>query len=350
MSIYGGCVVKMGATIKDIAQLSGVGISTVSRVLNSSGSASKETREKVIAAAKELKYVPNNNARNLKMVHSKTILLLAKSIVNPFFQEMIKIIQNQIMLRGYSLDIQNIDGYEDEMALAKQKVLSGNPCALVLMGGCFGYEDADFISLGIPCVLATVKAADTVDENLYSSVLINDKEEMASAVAYLIGLGHKRIGCIYNNYEEAITPNKLRFEGYKMALERNGIPFDPFLVSSPKDTFDSGYKFGFNMMKYLMERNPDMTAVVTMADIMAIGAAKAVLSSGRKIPDDISIVGFDGIEVAEYYHPALDTIAQPVQLMAQQIVEAVMEMLDGGKTSHVILKSNLVKRGSCKAV
>lgn len=104
------------------------------------------------------------------------------------------------------------------------------------------------------------------------------------------------------------------------------------------------------MMKYLMERNPDMTAVVTMADIMAIGAAKAVLSSGRKIPDDISIVGFDGIEVAEYYHPALDTIAQPVQLMAQQIVEAVMEMLDGGKTSHVVLKSNLVKRGSCKAV
>ena len=86
----------MGATIKDIAQLSGVGISTVSRVLNSSGSASKETREKVIAAAKELKYVPNNNARNLKMVHSKTILLLAKSIVNPFFQEMIKIIQNAL--------------------------------------------------------------------------------------------------------------------------------------------------------------------------------------------------------------------------------------------------------------
>ena len=100
-------------------------------------------------------------------------------------------------------------------------------------------------------------------------------------------------------------------------------------------------------MKNLLEKNKDMTAVVTMADVMAIGAAKAALMEGLRIPEDMSIIGFDGVEEAEYYNPALDTIMQPAQQMAQQTVDALMEMLRGGQSSHIVLEATLTRRGTC---
>ena len=111
----------MNATIKDIARLSGVGISTVSRVLNGSGSASKETKEKVMEAVRELNYVPNGNARNLKMRQTSKVMVLVKSIENPFLQKIMHEIENLILLRGYTMDIRNVSNFEDEMKIAKEE-------------------------------------------------------------------------------------------------------------------------------------------------------------------------------------------------------------------------------------
>lgn len=336
----------MNVTIKDIAKLSGVGISTVSRVLNGSGPASVQTKQKVMDAVRELNYIPNTNARNLKLGQSKTILVLAKSIKNSYFQSLIGVIEKLVLLRGYGTEIRNVGALEDEMEFTKAEVRNSNYAGVVICGGTFGYKNEDFESIGVPCVLVTIKAADSVDPELYSSVLIDDKAEMRHATEHLIGLGHRRIGCIYCNVGDTVTPNLLRFEGYKEALQRNGIAFDPNLVSVPININASGYEFGFNMMKTLMDKNPDMTAVVAMADVMAIGAAKAALISGWRIPEDISIIGFDGIEAAEYFHPALDTISQPVHQMANSVVDAMSQMIQNGTTSHIVLKSNLIERGS----
>jgi LacI family transcriptional regulator len=101
------------------------------------------------------------------------------------------------------------------------------------------------------------------------------------------------------------------------------------------------------MMKQLLAKNKDMTAVFVFADIVAIGAAKAILSSGLRIPEDISIIGFDGIEEAEFYHPSLDTVAQPADQMALSSVELLFDMLQGVDTKHLIYKSSLIRRGSC---
>lgn len=340
----------MNVTIKDIAKRSGVGISTVSRVLNGSGSASKETKERVMRVVRELNYVPNNNARNLKKGSSKSIIIFVKDIENPFFQKLIHEVENLILLRGYSIDIRNVGLFGDEMSIAMKEVKTSNLCGIILMGGCFGYTNENFHNLGVPSVLLTIGASESVFPELYSSVLIDDVLEMKKVTEYLIHLGHRRIGCIYNNYASNATPNSLRLQGYRQALEDAGISFDPELVSSGTDFWGSGYEFGFNMMKLLMEKNPDMTAVVAIADIMAIGAAKAALTMERRIPEDISIIGFDGIEAAEYYNPALDTVAQPAQQMAQHAVDALMEMLNGGKTSHIVLESNLIRRGSSAKV
>ncbi|MGB4660684.1 MAG: LacI family DNA-binding transcriptional regulator [Mobilitalea sp.] len=336
----------MSVTIKDIAKLSGVGISTVSRVMNNSGFASPETKEKVMEAVRELNYIPNNNARNLKIGQSKTIVLLAKSITNPFFQKMIHTIEQKVMLRGYKLEIRNVNATGQEMTIARQELQDRSLCAIILMGGCFEYTNEDFKHLGVPCVLLTVTAGPDVDKELYSSVIIDDEAENYKATEYLIQLGHRRIGCIYNAYGNVKTPNTLRFEGYKRALEEHGIAFDPILTST-MNASQSGYEFGFNMMKNLLIRNKDMTAVVTMADIMAVGAAKAILSEGLRIPEDISVIGFDGIEAAEYYSPALDTISQPAEQMAISAIDALFAMIMGQKTSHVVYKATLLKRGSC---
>lgn len=336
----------MNATIKDIANAAGVGIATVSRVLNNSGTVSNLTREKVMQAVRELNYVPNNTARNLKLGNSKTIVLLAKSIVNPFFQKMIPVIERQVMLRGYHLDLRNVSYSEDEMEIAHREARDRSLCGIMIMGGKFGYSNEDFERLRIPCVLVTMRASEEVDKSLYSSVIIDDVEETKKAVEYLISLGHHRIGCISNTYGNVTTPNSLRFSGYKKALEEHGIPFEWNLVSS-QNVVDSGYAFGFSMMKNLMAKNRDMTAVITMADVMAVGAAKAVLTEGLRIPEDISIIGFDGIEELDYYNPALDTIVQPAQQMAQQAVDAMLGMINGNGTSHSVLEANLLKRGSC---
>ncbi|BCJ96870.1 transcriptional regulator RbsR [Anaerocolumna cellulosilytica] len=339
----------MSVTIKDVARLSGVGIATVSRVLNNSGITSNETKEKVMAAVRELNYVPNNNARSLKMGQSRTIALLAKSITNPFFQKMIHTIEQKVFMRGYHLEIRNVNYSEHEMSMAIKEVQDRNLNGIILMGGNFEYTNEDFKRLGVPCVLLTVSAGKDVDKELYSSVIIDDEAESFKATEYLIQLGHRRIGCIYSNQGEVTTPNKLRFRGYQKALEANGIAYDPVLVSAI-NVSESGYEFGFNMMKNLMVRNKDMTAVVTMADTMAIGAAKAAISAGLRIPEDISIIGFDGIEVAEYYNPSLDTICQPAEQMSLGAIDALFGMLQNEKTSHLVYGASLLKRGSCTSV
>ncbi len=336
----------MSSTIKDIAKLSGVGISTVSRVLNNSGFASPETREKVMAAVRELNYIPNNNARNLKKGSSKTIELLVKSITNPFFQKMIHTIEQKILLRGYNLEIKNVNYSGQEMAIALREVQDRNLCGVILMGGSFEYTEQDFKNLGVPCVLLTVSAAPDVDKALYSSVIIDDEAESYKATEYLISLGHQRIGCICNIYGAMKTPNSLRFQGYKKALAEHGIEIDPSLISTMNDT-RSGYEFGFNMMKNLLSRNKNITAIVAMADVIAVGAAKAVLSEGLRIPDDISIIGFDGIEAAEYYSPALDTVSQPAEQMAISAIDALFAMLQGEEGIHTVFEATLLKRGSC---
>ncbi len=338
----------MGVTIKDIAKAAGVGVSTVSRVLNNSGFASNDAKERVMNAVRELDYIPNDSARNLKGGRSNTIMLLVKSISNPFFQKMIPVIERHTMLMGYNLDIRNISYTEQEMQIARKETLNHNVCGVIIIGGSFGYCNEDFESLEVPCVLVTIKATQEVDENLYSSVIIDDIAEAKKMMDYLVDLGHRRIGCIVNKFGNIVTPNGLRFQGYVQSLEEHGITYDPELVT-PYNIMQSGYEFGFHSMKSLLEKNKDMTAVVAMADVMAIGAAKAVLMSGLRIPEDISIVGFDGIEEAEYYNPGLDTVTQPAQQMAQKTVEALAEMIRGGKSSHTVLEATLTRRGtSCE--
>lgn len=339
----------MEITIKEIAKLSGVGITTVSRVINNSGPVSPKTRERVMSVVREYNYVPNNSARNLKSNQSKSVALLVKSITNPFFQKMIKVIEQKVALRGYQLIIQNVTSVQNELDIAISEAKDRNLQGVIIMGGSFNYTEAKLSLLKVPCVLLTISAGEEISLKKYASVRINDELEAFKAVEYLISLGHRRIGFIMNAPVDELTPNSLRYKGYLRALEQYNIPFNSSLVASEFSSL-SGFDFGFKMMKQLLAQNKDMTAVFAFADIVAIGAAKAILSSGLKIPENISLIGFDGIEEAEFYHPSIDTISQPAEQMALASVEVLFDMLQGGDSKHVVFESSLLKRGSCIAV
>lgn len=340
----------MSMTIKDIAELAGVGISTVSRVINNKGSVSEATRKKVMDVVNQYNYTPNSSARNLKITQSKNIGLLVKGITNPFFGKMIPVIERSIALRGYTLIVQNVGPNDHEMDIAIREAQDCNLCGLIIMGGAYDYSEEQFRRLSLPCVLLTISACEGVDPKLYSSIRIDDEKEGYRATNYLISLGHRRIGFLYQTPWESPTPNYLRYKGYLRALEENDIAFDPDLVATNMAAEDSGYDVGFRLMKQLYTKNRDMTAVFAFADILAVGAAKAVFAMGLRVPDDISIVGFDGIEIAEFYHPSLDTVYQPAKEMAMYSIDILFDMLQGGKTQHIIYDSVLLKRGSCRRI
>lgn len=171
------------------------------------------------------------------------------------------------------------------------------------------------------------------------------------ATKQLIDMGHQKIGFVFHGPSNAApeNPNDLRFFGYIRALQENGIPVDPSLYDFGNLGGGSGYSIGFNAMQKLYAAHRDVTAVFAFSDELAIGVAKGILSLGLKIPDDISVIGFDGTEIMEYFNPSLDTLYQPADQMALSAIESLFRMMQGGESSHLVYDAVLLKRGSCKA-
>lgn len=342
----------MGVTIKDIANISGVGISTVSRVLNSSGPVNEITRKKVLEAVRDTNYIPNNSARSLKKTDSKTVAVLIKGITNPFFHKLIRVIEREVMVRGYTLIIQDVNASANEMDSAISLTQDRNLSGVILVGGKFSYTEEKFRQLQIPCVLLTVSAGDSVDKALYSSVIINDEKAGYEVTKQLIDMGHKKIGFVFHCAVNPLSedPNDLRFYGYLRALREHGIEPEQNLYDFGLPTGDTGYAVGYSMMQRLYAANHDVTAVFAFSDELAIGVVKAAINLGLRIPEDLSVVGFDGTEITEYFNPAIDTLYQPADQMALAAIEALFNMIRGGKSSHCTYDAVLLKRGSCREI
>lgn len=336
----------MKISIRDVAREAEVSISTVSRVLNETGPVSEETRSRVLQASKVLSYVPNLSARSLKISQSRTIGLLVRSIANPFFVPMIHEIERQLSLRGYPFLVEPVEDGQDELTIAANSAADKKLCAVLLIGGQYDHTEAQMRALGgIPCVLLTFTAPEAPGD-LYSSVIIDDAQESQKAVEYLIACGHRDI-CFFA--KSPLSPNTTgyrRMLGYRAALEAHGIPFVPHRVLDCEYTASSG----FHAMRAVLMRNEPITAAFAASDTIATGVAKAVLTGGLRIPDDISIIGFDGIETAEYYHPSLDTIMQPAVDMASAGIKLLFEQMQEGTTEHLVFDAALVKRGSTRKI
>jgi len=332
--------------IRDIARLSGVGVSTVSRVLNNHHDVKASTREKVMEVIRERNYVPNNSARILKQNNTNSIGVLVKGVFNPLFSEMTSIIGNIINASKYVMILEQNnytfeDDFENLQSFIKEKRLQGAIC----LGGNFETVTEDRInSLEVPVVLTSVNTLFDNEEGGYSSVGINNVEAGYNATKYLIELGHENIVVMIGE-ENDLGISWTRLTGFKKALEENNIEFNTgnMLVGD----YNSGT--AYEVMRGFLKNHRDITAVFAISDIMAIGIAKAIVDEGLKIGEDISLIGFDGMDMSKYYNPGITTVSQPKKEMAQKSAELLINLINGEtENKHIILNTELIIRESCQ--
>lgn len=331
-------------TIKDIAKMCGVGVSTVSRAMNNHPDINQETRDKIMSIIKEHNYVPNNSARNLKRSDAKAIAVLVKGISNPFFAPMIKVMEEEIQKKKYSLVLYHVESYEDEVDVAFELVKEKRLRGIVFLGGYFSHTEEKLRQLEVPFILSTIgESPECISKKNYSSVSVDDIAESYKAVEYLCQLGHKRIATITApSLDQSI--GKLRLEGYKKALRENHIPIEEDLICTMKEEIeDYSMENGYEVTRELLAKGTEFTAIFAIADSLAIGACKAILDSGKRIPEDYSVIGFDGIEMTRYYSPTITTIAQPVKEMAYETIHILFDVIKGEtKHQHRVFPGELI--------
>lgn len=331
--------------IRDIAKLAEVGVSTVSRVINNHPDVKDSTRKKILNIIKESNYIPNNSARMLKQNNTKNIGVLVKGVFNPFFSQMTNVIGNIINDAGYTMIIEQNDYnfYQDVdtlIAFVKEKRLQGVIC----LGGNFIDINTDsFDGINVPIVLTSVNTISKKGKEKYSSVGIDNVKGAYEATKYLIDKGHKNIAIILGEAND-MGVSWWRLNGYKKALDDKKINIDDDLILIGGYSSAGAYEVTLDLIK----KRKDVTAIFALSDIMAIGAAKAIIDSGLKVPEDISIVGFDGMDESKYYNPGITTVKQPKKLMAEMSANLLISLInETEENKHILLDTKLIERESC---
>lgn len=337
-------------TIKDIAKLCGVGVSTVSRAINDHPDINPETKEKIMNTIREYGYIPNNSARNLKRSDAKAIAVLIKGIANPFFTSMIKVIEQECKRKHYAMELSHIEADEDEVDVAQKVVKEKRLRGIIFLGGLFSHSDEKLKKLSVPFVFSTAGSIpENISRNVYSSISVDDRRESAKIVDYLINQGHTKIAILVAE-EQSI--GKLRLEGYCDALRARGIEVDPKLICETRDELSHfSMENGYQSTKKLLECGESFTALYAVADALAIGALRALYEAGLRVPEDISLAGYDGIDMADYTVPSLTTMRQPVEEMAKDTTRLLFDII-AGKTQHqhIIYEAELKIKESTRSL
>lgn len=313
-------------TIKDIARLCGVSVSTVSRVLNDKPDVSPAVRERVMEAMRSGGYIPNVSARSLVRTSSDNIGLVVRGVSNPFYSGIIKAVEREISAAGFTMVMQQIGSGDDEVKCAaimeREKKLRG----IVLLGGRSDYSPEELKPLNVPFVCCSyTNSFGTLPEDNYSSVSIEDVDTARAAVESLIKLGHRRIAALVSDTADR-SISELRYLGYVKALEENGLTLDEELVECAGSF---GMDEAYAAMQRLMKRRDDFTAVFIIADAMAIAAMKALFDGGRPVPESCSVIAIDGLQLSEYVRPRLSTLRQPCEEMGTESVRILVDMIMG---------------------
>lgn len=308
-------------TIKDIARMSGYSIGTVSRVINNHRDVSDAARaaiEKVIA---ESGFQPNANAKHLKQTAASAIVIFVKGTQNVFLEDILEKIQTHLKAYQESASVIFLDEADNEISAARKIEAERHPRGMIFLGGNMDHFRRSFSEISTPAVLISADASG-VDSPLLSSFATDDYEGSYAAAKVLIENGHRRIGIIGGHMSwgpEGITSPRLA--GAVKCFEEYSIPFDleTQFVSS-RFSMDDGSRAA----RRLLKRYPELTAVFCHSDMIAIGAMRAFIDSGRRVPEDISLIGFDGIEYTRYTIPRIATIRQDTDAMAKRGIDDLL--------------------------
>ncbi|SDC24250.1 transcriptional regulator, LacI family [Pelagirhabdus alkalitolerans] len=329
-------------TIYDIAELSGYSITTVSKVLNDYPNVSQKAKKKVMQAVDELGYTPNSSARTL--VTNKSWLIgvvfsenLGVGIAHPFFSEVIESFKKHVELYNFDLlFLSRNRGLEQEtFNHLKHRGVDG-----VVVVQAFGDNMVNIDESPFPIVFIDLP----VDRP--SSVHSDNRHGSKLAVDHLVDLGHKKIAHIMG--EQTVFAADERIKGFKKAMESHNLAIpETYMVSGGYFSYEGGREA---MIKLLANQDKP-TAVVVSGDMMAIGAMKVIEEAGLKVPDDISIIGFDDIAIAKHTNPPLTTIKQDKELIGRQAAIMLLDKMNGETKQYTkVVPVQLIKRGSCRAL
>ncbi len=333
-------------TIKDLAAKTGYAVGTVSRVLNDHPNVSPKARQAILAAVEESGFQLNVNAKQLKQSHRTSILIIVKGTSNALFAQMVEDIQNFLRPTGYPVYVDYMYGGDNEvrraMALQREKKALG----VIFLGGNLENFRADFEKLEIPGVLVTNNAESLHLKGL-SSVYIDDRRAARAAVETLISLGHRSF-VVVGGHRTHSDISRLRWEGVLDALNARNIPIDG---EQDYATVYFSAESGCQGARSLLHRGRSFTALFAMSDLIAVGAIRALRDHGLRVPEDVSVIGFDGLPLGEYLVPRLTTVNQPGQPMAKRAVELLRSMVENhAQPQHEAIPFTLLYRESAGQV
>lgn len=307
------------ATLKDIAKYANVSLGTASKVMNNLHT-SPQSKERVLNAMEKLNYTPNSIARSLKTNSSNTIGIMVSSTSNPAIYHVLTGIETICKQLGYHSMIFDTghtqEGELNAISTFNNRIIDG----IIYISHTLSVEVAEAIKkTGIPIVLVATKYD---SDDFFTSITIDNETAAKEATQYLIAQGHTKIAMLAGKKDD---PNAgiPRFSGYKKALAENNIPFDEDLVVF------GGYRFkeGYETAQTLFDRNKEITAIFCASDEKAIGAYRYLYEKGLSIPDDISIIGFDGITMTNFMTPKLTTVKQPLISFGEKGMELLYKKI-----------------------
>ncbi len=329
-------------TIKDVAKAANVSITTVSRVINhKSEGVGDETREKILRVMEELKYQPNRIARGLVTKRTNTLGLILPDIANPFFPEIARGVEDTANIYGYNVILCNTDDRADKEELyinvLKEKCVDGiifNSSASPVSGHIKQLTDYD-----MPFVLLDRY----MDIDHLPGVYSDGFDGMYQMARYVLQMGHRDVAYIGGPKGRSACN---RYEGFKQALDDYGMTAQKRLIE------EGNYKLsgGKEAMTKLLDRGEKFTAVICANDLTAVGAMEILKQRGCAVPGDVSVTGFDDIQIAGFMEPKLTTVAQPCYEMGEVATGMLIKLIEGRELeqAEIKLKPQLVIRNSVK--
>lgn len=325
------------STIRDVSKEAGVSIATVSRALSSPEKVAKGSLQKVQDAIKKLQYKPNMLSQKFRNKTANCIVVLVPDISNLFFTTVIRGIETAAQKKGYSVllgDTRDSTSREkDFIRLVETRQADGIIQLRPYTKGS---------ALPMDQVLAV--NASGCENTPYPTVRIDNASAAKDVTKYLLSLGHTRIGVISGLHK---NPHSIdRMKGYKLALLEAGLQYEPKLVCEGDFTMWSG----LNATEHFARMEEMPTAILCMNDEMAIGAIKGFRKKGYSLPEDISITGFDDLEISRYCEPSLTTVSQPAEKVGEKSAELLFQLIEGetpSRTEHILPVEFVIRESTC---
>ena len=324
-------------TIKRIAELAGVSGATVSKILNGKDQyISEQTRQRVLGIVEREGYIPNGIAKSLRMKNTRIIGIIMPDVMNLFFSELARGIEDAADKKGYSVILCNSDNKESKeenyIQVLQEKMVDG-----IILTASEKSVKKSLEGRNIPIVLLD---RDISINGKVGKILLDNEEGSYNATNHLINKGCKNIGFISSDKTNKSSGQRLK--GYEKAIKENNLKIDDRKIFLQNYTIETGFNGTIELIN-----KTEIDGIVCGNDFIAIGAIKALKGMGLRVPEDVKVIGFDDISISKYMDPPLTTIRQPIYNMGEASVNMLISIIENKEVNLVkVLSSELIERGS----